>query len=396
MERKTPHNQERATAEYELAFYVPNLLTGGAEQVTVTIANGLAQRGHDIDLVVSNPRGKLQAEVADDVSIVALGESRPPFIGIGAHVPALASYLRRQQPAAIFAQMTHANLVCLLAGQLSRADTRIFLTEHSPFAMSENPPLRSRAYLSLTARLLPYADHHIAVSQGVADSIVQKTSVTADQVSVLHNPVDVEAVRSRAREPVNNEWLSDDSLDVMLSVGRLEAQKDLKTWLRAFSRVHERRPQTRAIIAGKGSQREGLAAFAAKLGVDDAVSIPGYVDNPYGYMQRADVFLLSSRYEGLPTVLIEALACGCPIVATDCLAGPREVLADGTYGQLVPVGDAPKMADAVVETLDRPPRAEKLQARSDDFAPGVVLEEYERFLDRHVAHASDTAAEQIP
>jgi glycosyltransferase involved in cell wall biosynthesis len=330
------------------------------------------------------------------VSIVRLGESRPPFIGIGAHVPALASYLRRQQPAAIFAQMTHANLVCLLAGQLSRADTQVFLTEHSPFAMNETPTLRSRAYLSLTARLLPYADHQIAVSEGVADSIVEKTSVTADQVSVLHNPVDVERIRARARESVNNEWLSDDALEVILSVGRLEAQKDLKTWLRAFARVHERRPQTRAIIAGKGSQQEKLATFAAKLGVDDVVSIPGYVDNPYGYMQRADVFLLSSRYEGLPTVLIEALACGCPLVATDCLAGPREVLADGAYGQLVPVGDVPNMADAVAETLNHPPQAEKLRARSDDFAPGVVLAEYERFLGRHLVHTSDTAAKQSP
>jgi len=138
------------------------------------------------------------------------------------------------------------------------------------------------------------------------------------------------------------------------------------------------------VIAGEGSCRDDVRALADRLDVADFVSLPGYVDNPYGYMRRADALLLSSRYEGLPTVLIEALACGCPIVATDCPSGPREILAEGQYGRLVPVGDIERMADAVVATLDDPPEREGLMSRADDFRPERILDEYERFIQRHV------------
>lgn len=372
------------TVDSRLAFYIPSFHVGGAEQVTVSIANGLANREHDVELLISNPHGKLQSAVDDAVSVETLGAGRVPVAGIGAHVPALASYLRRTRPAAVFSQLTRANVVCLLARRFSRNETAVFPTHHSPLGLSSDSSLKSNLLHSLAVRQLPSADHLIAVSQGVADSIVAGTSVQRDQVSVLHNPVELEAIKEQAADPVEHDWIADDTLDVVLSVGRLEKQKDLKTWLRAFARVHERRPQTRGIIAGKGSQHAELRSLATQLGIDDVVSIPGFVDNQYAYMRSADLFLLTSRFEGLPTVLIEALACGCPVVATDCPAGPREILVDGKYGRLVSVGDVPGLVNAVTETLEDPVPSSKLEARADDFAPDVVLEEYEQFIGRHV------------
>lgn len=367
-----------------LSFYIPSLAVGGAEQVTVSIVNGLAERGYDIDLAVSHPDGELLSNVANDVTVTRLGASRVPVAGIGAHVPSLAKYLHRTEPAAVFTQKLDASVVCLLANRIADVDTKIIPTVHSAFGMTSDPTVKSRALDSFATRSLAAADHVVAVSEGVADSVVEATTVRPEDVSVLHNPVDVESVRRRSQNPVESDWVENDDVELVLFVGRLERQKDLETWLRAFARLHESRPTARGVIAGKGSQRDSLLSLAERLGVGDVVSIPGYVDNPYRYMQKADVFLLSSRFEGLPTVLIEALACGCQIVATDCPCGPREILSSGEFGRLAPVGDANALAEGVEEALADPVATESLEDRADDFAPDVVLDDYERFVESRV------------
>lgn len=364
-----------------LSFYIPNLTVGGAEQVTINVVNGLFRRGHDVELVLSHPYGKLQSEIDSGVPVVALGESRVPFAGILAHIPRLVTYLEETQPDALISQVTHANVVCLLAGRLADADTTMVPTEHNAFDVEPPESLKSTLLRRLAVHTLPTADELIAVSQGVADSLVTKTGVGNDDVHVLHNPIDVSAIRERATEPVEHEWIEDDDLDVVLFVGRLHPQKDLETWLRAFERVHQSNPDTRAVIAGQGPLQDDLSATAARLGIANVVSVPGYVDNPYRFMDQASVFLLSSRFEGLPTVLIEAMACGCPVVSTDCPSGPSEILGDDTYGRLVPVGDEQRIAAAVERTLTDPIDAALLRQRADDFEPSVVLDEYERFIE---------------
>lgn len=367
-----------------LAFYLPNLHTGGAEQVTVSIVNGLAARGHDVELLVSRREGNLESRVSPAVAVTTLSRFHVPMLGIAAHVPAMAQYLRREEPAAVFPQMTHSSVVCLAAARLVETDTLVFPTNHCAYGRASDGSLKSRTLGRLSRYLLPTADHVIGVSQGVADSIVEELALSPADVSVLHNPVDSEAIYREGDDPVDQLWLDDDEHPVMLSVGRLEPQKDHETWLRGFARVHETRPETRAIIAGKGSEQERIRALAEELGLSEVVSLPGYVDNQYAFMRRADVFALSSRYEGLPTVLIEALACGCPVVSTDCPSGPDEILDGGTYGPLVDVGDADGLAEAVLATLTHPPDARTLRARAADFDPDVVLDKYERFLGAHL------------
>lgn len=366
-----------------LAFFIPDLSVGGAEQVTVSIVNGLAARGYEIDLLLSRFEGELQPRLSDDVNVVTLPPAKTSVFGVAAHLPALVSYLRRENPTVLVPHLEHPSVVCLAAGRIPGVDTPIIPTQHSAFGVSSELTPKDRVVRALVPRLYPTANRIIAVSEGVADGLSERTPVSRDRISVIHNPVEIESVRERAREPVDHEWIEDD-VEVVLFVGRLARQKDLETWLRAFRIVHDRNSDLRGVIVGRGSRREELLTLARELGIEDAVSMPGFVENPYRYMKRASVFVLSSEYEGLPTVLIEALACGCPVVSTDCPNGPREILMDGSLGPLVPVGDEDELANAVVSTLADPTPSSKLRERADEFRPRAVFDQYERFIREYV------------
>jgi glycosyltransferase involved in cell wall biosynthesis len=220
---------ETAADGPSLSFYIPNLIVGGAEQVTINIVNGLFRRGYDVELVLSHPYGKLKSEIDSGVPVVTLGESRVPVAGIVAHIPRLVAYLEENRPDALISQVTHANVVCLMAGRLASTETKIIPTEHNAFDVEPPESIKSRMLRQLAVRVLPTADELIAVSQGVADSIVTKTAVKTDDVHVLHNPIDIETVREQAADPVNHDWIENDELDVVLFVGRLHPQKDLET-----------------------------------------------------------------------------------------------------------------------------------------------------------------------
>ena len=366
------------TESSPIAFYVPSLTVGGAERVTVTVANGLADRGYAVDLLVPYYEGSFVEEVSDDVTVFDLETPRVPGVGVGASVPRLVSYLRRRSPAVVFSQMTYTSSVCLLAHWLAGSDAVVVPVVHNTLGIDESPKDRVARWLGALAGRR--ADRFAAVSEGAAESVVDRLHVDAEEVSVLHNPIPVSEVRERSRQPVDHPWVASDEHDVVLGVGRLDSQKDFPTFLRAFRRVHERRPETRAVIVGRGPERETLETLAGELGTEEVVSFAGYVDNPYGYMAGADVLTMSSVHEGLPTVLIEALACGCPVVSTDCPSGPRTILDDGRYGPLVPVGDERALADATLRTLREPPERSALVDRARDFAPDTVLDRYESFI----------------
>jgi glycosyltransferase involved in cell wall biosynthesis len=371
-------------AEPLLSFFIPDLTVGGAEQVVVNIVNGLSSRGYNVELLLSRTEGKLQFKLAESVRVVKLSPSPLPIAGVATHIPDLVNYLSRREPAALFPHLNHTSIVSLVGKKLSVVDTKIIPTQHSSFGVSLDKNAKGWVVQKLATRLYPSADEMIAVSNGVADTLVQQMSIQREDISVLHNPVEVEAIRDQADEPVDHEWVEDSEVEVILFVGRLAEQKDLETWLRTFEKVYSKNPNTRGIIVGQGSERKKVTAVAEELGISDVVSIPGYVDNPYRFMEQASVFLLSSRYEGLPTVLIEALACGCPIVSTDCPSGPREILVDGEYGKLVPVGEPNELAEAVIETLADPVASDKLRDRGDDFSPEAVFNQYERFIEEHI------------
>ena len=331
------------TVETKLAIFLPSLNGGGAERAMLNLAHGLAERGCRVDLVLARATGPYMSEVHDSVRIVDLKASR-----VLTSLPALVRYLRRERPGAMLSALDYANVVALWARRLAGIPRRVVVNEQNTISRSARNSARRRQRMvpHLIKRFYPWADYVIGNSQGVADDLSQVAMLPRERIKMLYNPVVTPEVREKARASLNHPWFEAGHPPVVLAVGRLTKQKDFPTLIRAFARVRQTRP-ARLLILGEGPDRPVLEALVRQLGLEDDVALPGFVENPYVYMSRASLYVLSSRWEGLPTVLIEALYCGSPIVAMDCPSGPREILADGKHGLLVPVGDETALAQAI-------------------------------------------------
>jgi glycosyltransferase involved in cell wall biosynthesis len=329
----------------DLALFLPTLDGGGAERVMLDVATSAAAQGVRVELVLASRRGRYLDDVPEEVPIVDLGRERT----VTALLP-LARYLRRRRPRALLATLEHANVVALLAG-IAAPGVPVSVREANTVTRDLQPDsARSRAVLWLMRRLYPRARAVIAVSQGVADELHRELAVPTERISVIANPVLTPRLQAGADAPLDHPWFADGAPPVVLGVGRLAAQKGFVDLLEAFALA---RPHTRCrlMILGEGDERAALEERARALGVAEDVALPGFVANPFAFMSRAAAFVLSSHWEGLPNVLIQAVALGTPVVATDCPSGPAEVLDGGRLGRLVPVGDPRAMADALLAAL---------------------------------------------
>jgi glycosyltransferase involved in cell wall biosynthesis len=268
-------------------------------------------------------------------------------------LPALVRYLRTSQPRAMLSALNRANIVAVWARRAARISTRIAVSERNNLSVGSRqmPGWLAWSTLKLVQASYPWADDIIAVSKGIADDLSMLAGIPRERIRVVYNPVVTPELRLKAQVPLEHPWFEPNGTPVVLGVGRLAPQKDFSTLLHAFARVRETRP-ARLLILGEGEERCALEALIEKLDLEQDVSLPGWVKNPYPYMKRASAFVLSSKWEGLPGVLIEAMYCGVPLISTDCPSGPREVLRDGQYGQLVPVGDVDALASAIKMVLD--------------------------------------------
>ena len=337
-----------------LAIFAPSMAQGGAERGALKLAEGLTRRGFEVDLVLAAAEGPRLPEVSPDVRIVDLRARR-----VLTSLPRLIAYLRREEPLALISYLDHANVIALTACRLVRYRGRVVVVEQNTLseAAKHGKSRRDRLMPQIVRAVYPRADYVVGVSSGVVDDLARFTNLPAEKLKVVFNPIVTPDLKERTKEPVEHPWFTDGS-KVFVAVGRLRPQKDFRTLLQAFSRVRAARP-ARLLVLGEGPERSDLEKLARELGVADDVSLPGSVENPYAYLSRAVAFVLSSRWEGLPTVLIEALACGLPVIATDCPSGPREILAGGRYGKLVGVNSVEDLAAAMEEALDgrlaRPP-----------------------------------------
>lgn len=356
-----------------LALFLPSLRGGGAERMMVQLANGFVERGYFVDLVLAKAEGPYLAEVRPDVQIVDLGCRR-----VLQSLPGLMRYLRRARPHALLSALNHANVIACLAHRLARVSTRLVISERNTLSVSRPQNARGRLVPWFMRWTYPWADAVVAVSRGVADDLVRTIGISAERVQVIYNPVVDDDLLAKPKEPLDHPWFTDGAPPVVLGVGRITEQKDFQTLIRAFARVRAERP-ARLLILGEGELRPQLEALVHELGLQDDVALPGFVANPFPYMARAAVFVLSSRWEGLPTVLIEAMACGCPVVSTDCPSGPREILEDGRWGRLVPVGDVETLAEAIAATLDAKNHPD-VARRAQDFSVDRAVEGYLRVL----------------
>lgn len=340
-----------------ISLYLPTLEGGGAERAVVNVANYLVQSGYKVDLVLVKRVGPYLDEVRKEVNIIDLGSSRNFF-----SILKLRRYLCVQNPDVFFSAMRHVNVVALMARMFSSSDSRLIISERNWFSLKW---LRKQGVSGcvigfLMKKLYPNADKIISVSEGVKRNIIEELSVCAEDVEVVYNPVVTKKVFEDGNEKLQLESLTNCKVPVIATAGRLAMQKDFATLIEAFAILRNKR-EAKMVIMGEGELRDDLIGKIRKLGLDRDVVMLGFVENPFQVMKRADLFVLSSAWEGLPNVLIQAMACGTRVVSTDCPFGPYEILEGGKWGRLTPVGDARMMASAMNDALDE----------SDDDTPDV-------------------------
>lgn len=413
----------------DLSIYVENLNGGGVQVVCQRLATAFAGRGYRVELVVAAGKGILADQLPNAVTVVELPASSPWRAAVTAlgccpraaptllratllsaeddscfrRLNSLAAYLAQRRPAVLLATTPYRNLEALLARRLSASQARTFVSEHNDLRAGHplsgaGPQAMLRA---LQSRLYPEADGVIAVSAGVAADIARRTGIDQRGVSVIYNPIVTPELSRLALEPVAHPWLQPGEPPVVLAVGRLGSAKDLPMLVRAFGRLRRRRP-ARLIILGQDrtprkteKRMAALKTLAGEFNAAADIDFPGYAVNPFAWMARAGVLAVSSRNEGFCNVLAEALACGCPVVSTDCPSGPAEILDGGRYGRLVPVGDDAAMAAALDATLTEPRDEPRWRARADLFSAERAVDAYEKLLFPAVVQQPKKSADMV-
>lgn len=365
-----------------IALLMPNW-GGGVEKVVFNLLEGLAGYPLSLDLICDCTEGLDLNQIPAGVRIIDLCVPvQARFKSALKLVIPLMRYLRREKPDVLLSHLVFVNAIAVMARSIARVPVYLALVEHnilfSPDDSSTDGP-KSGFLWQLMRWLYPRADRAIAVSQDLADALQAELHLPPAKVQVIYNPVVGDRLYEQARAALKHPWLQAGQPPVFVAAGRLVPAKDLPTLLQAFARLRQSR-EARLIILGEGDLREELEGLVRHLELGADVALPGFTHNPYAYMSRAAALVLSSRWEGLPTVLIEAIACGCQVVSTDCPHGPREILAGGRYGRLVPVGDVAALAAAMELALDAPIDRRELERRSRDFSVEKSVAEYLKLI----------------
>jgi glycosyltransferase involved in cell wall biosynthesis len=330
-----------------IALFLPSLAGGGAEKRMLNLATEFAMKGYPVDMVLSKAEGAYLNSVPAHVRVVDLGSSRPLRA-----LPALVRYLSAEKPRALLSTIMNANLAAVLASQLADVNTRCVICEASNISTELHHSSAHNRFLMplLIRRFFPKAHAIVAVSHGAADDLARMACIPRQSIRVIYNPVVSANLLAKSRGLTSHRWLKDSHIPVIVGMGRLTRQKNFAALIQAFALLRERIP-SRLIILGDGEERPSLESLCMSLGIAENVDLPGFIANPYPILSKSSLFVLSSRWEGLPWVLIEALACGTKVVSTDCPSGPSEVLDNGAYGQLCPVDDVPALAAAMVRAM---------------------------------------------
>jgi glycosyltransferase involved in cell wall biosynthesis len=377
-----------------LALFLSGLTGGGAQRRTLTLAGAFVQRGHHVSLLPVRTEGPFLGQVPPGVEVVAVGgplisrtlAKRSRTASVVAATFALMRTLRALRCDAVLSTSDPANIAAVSARALGRLPVAAIVVSNIDHAnaLAEQPALVRPFLRKVLAAAYRSADAVIGISTGTSESLRELTGLPAERITTIHNPVPVDVIAAKAHDPAPHPWLEDPAVPVVLAVGKLKPQKDYPTLLRAFVRARSQRP-LRLLVLGEGELRSDLEKLARDLGLSEHVCFEGFVENPFSYMARVAVLVLSSRWEGLSNTLLEALACGCPVVSTDCPSGPREILEHGTYGQLVPVGDEAALAGAILAALERPRNAERLRARAQQFSVDAAADAYLAVIDAATA-----------
>lgn len=355
----------------QVAVFVRNLRGGGLERVSVNLANEFARRGIQVDMVLAEADGVYLEMLDPRIRVVDL--KAPSLKG---YAFGLLRYLKREKPAALLAQGEEAGVASIFARSVSRVPTRVVVSCHSTISqyVPRSQYFKVRFLPGLMRLTYPWANHVVAVSSGVADDLAERISMSRSRIHVIPNPsISADFMSVSPSQPSHRFFTL--GVPVVVAVGSLVVAKDYVSLLEAFSLAIRQRDM-RLIILGEGPERGRLEDLIGRLGIQETVDLQGFVDPPWPFMAASSVFVLSSAWEGLPTVLVEALALGCRIVSTDCRNGPTEILEGGRHGTLVPVGSPPEMATAILNALGRPVDVAAQKARARDFMPAPCMNAY--------------------
>lgn len=365
----------------DVALMVYSMRSGGVERMRIRLGEALWRRGYATTIVVARVDGswgRHRFEIPSGVKLVDLRAH-----SWNEWLVSLTEYLKNEKPRVLLAAMETAGVIALWARRRAQANTRVIVSSHIQVSRHIKSDWRwdKRIFVPyLVRRLYSGADAVVAVSDGVADNLAAFARLPRERIRVIHNPVVTDQCGQTSAQDTSHPWLAEHHIPLVIGAGRLTRQKEFGTLVQAFSLVRRHR-LARLMILGEGEERDSLEALVRRLGLGQHVQMPGFVPNLAGYTANASLLVLSSAWEGFGNVLVEALACGCPVASTDCPSGPREILDNGKYGRLVPVGDHEALACAILKTLDNPPDANMLRARAMDFHVDKIIDQYLEVMD---------------
>lgn len=369
----------------KISFFLPTLEGGGTERNVVNLVNNLDREKYTISLVLGKVKGVFIKEILKDVLIINLNTCYTFGLFFK-----LIGYFRREQPDIFVSAFPHMNIVGIMARSFSKTKTKIVVTEQSitsllsTTARTFSRKLVARFILPHLMRIVyPLAEAIVCVSKGVAEDLL-KIIHNSDKIRIIYNPITNKEIYKLAEESVDHFWFSDSEIPIIIMIGRLTKIKDYPNLLKAFKLIVEKR-SARLVILGEGSEEEKIKLFSHKLGLSDNILFLGFQKNPYKYMKKAEVFVLSSFHEGFGNVLVEAMACGTPVISTDCMSGPGEIIENGENGILVPVANPEALAEAILKILDNSFLIDKLskqgKKRAEYFSIEKSVKKYEEIFD---------------
>lgn len=364
-----------------LNFFLTSPNGGGAERAMIAIANDFAAGGGQVDMVFGRSAGPYRGNVDKRVRIVDLNVSRLRYMLYPMH-----RYMRQNKPDVVVSALPPCDLVMLLGRRLLgwKAKLVISIQNHPIEVAKHGSRWLDRLWPFFIRHFYGQADCVSGISTGVVEAVARLLCVQSSEVPLIYNPVIVPGFAERLKEEPDHPWFADGGSPVVLAAGRLTKQKDYPTLFHAFSLLLQRR-HARLVVIGEGEDRTELEALANSLGISNVLAMPGFVPNPYCWMKRARLFVLSSRWEGFANVVAEALACGVPVVSTDCPSGPAEILQGGEFGRVVPVGDPSSLAQAMDEGLSAPIQQERLVARGMEFGVRQIAPKYVELIGKVLA-----------
>jgi len=373
------------TNKRKILCVLPSMNGGGAERVMLLLLARLDRSKYQPVFVIFERKGVYLEEIPADIQVhclekkIKLDALRLPF--------RLAHLVKQVRPDVVLSFLWYANLISVLSSCVHLHKVPIIISVHNFLSMSLTIQKYSGVKRFITRLLFPMANEVISVSRAASHDLVRNFNIPKHKVSVIYNGIDKEHIAMRGTDQPEQNYF-DDEIPVIVAVGRLSKQKGFDVLIRAFAEVRKKH-MIKLLILGEGDERSHLESIAAEMGVSRYVNMPGFVSNPYAYIKRSSLYVMSSNFEGFPVVLLEVMACGVPIISTACTSGPDEILENGVTGILVNAGNVGELSGSICNLLDDPVKAGRLALKAKrkvaDWTIERMVNNYELLISKYCA-----------